>query len=47
MDRDATALANRISMLQNEERKLMKKIDDTRKRADEITTLKQRNDEKY
>ena len=34
-------------MLQNEENKLMKKIQDTRKRADEIMKLKERNDKKF
>jgi hypothetical protein len=34
-------------MLQNEERKMQKKIDETRNRADEINTVKQRNEEKY
>lgn len=33
VDKDANMLANRISMLQHEEKKLMKKIEDTRKRA--------------
>lgn len=42
---DATMLANRISMLQQEEAKILKKINQTRKRADEINKIKQRNDE--
>lgn len=34
MDRDAKLLANRISMLENEESRIMKKIENTRKRAE-------------
>jgi len=45
IQQDATMLANRISMLQAEEAKILKKINLTRKRADEIMKVKQRNDE--
>ena len=34
MDRDANLLANRIAMLESEEYKIMKKIENTRKRAE-------------
>ena len=47
MDRDSNMLANRIAMLRNEEERLMKKINNTRKRADEIQTVRQRSEEKY
>lgn len=47
MDKDALTLANRISMLENEERKVLKKIDETRKRAEQIFNIKQINDLKY
>ena len=40
MDRDATLLANRIAMLQNEEDRIMKKINNTRKRAEQILEIK-------
>jgi hypothetical protein len=33
VDQEANVLANRIAMLQNEEKRLQKKIDNTRKRA--------------
>ena len=47
VDKDATMLANRISMLQHEEKKLMKKIEDTRKRANQIMELKKQNEERF
>jgi hypothetical protein len=47
IEKDATALANRISMLSQEENKLLRKIDETRKRADQILALKEINEEKY
>lgn len=34
LDKDANLLTNRIQMLEKEEEKLKKKIDDTRKRAE-------------
>ena len=47
MKNDASLLNNRITMLQNEENKLLRKIQNTRKRADEIMMLKERNDKKF
>lgn len=47
IEQDANLLANRISMLQQEEEKIMKKINQTRKRADEIMRAKKRNDEMF
>jgi hypothetical protein len=47
IEKDAEMLANRISMLQQEEEKIMKKIQQTRKRAEEILKAKQRNDELF
>jgi chaperonin cofactor prefoldin len=40
MDYDATLLSNRINMLQNEEDRIMKKIDKTRKRAEQIKNIR-------
>lgn len=42
-EEDAQLLANRIALLQAEERKAMKKIDETKKKAKEIMDLKIRN----
>lgn len=39
-------LANRIALLKQEEIKTRKKIEETRKRANEVLKLKQRNNEK-
>ena len=47
MKNDATLLSNRIQMLQAEENKLMKKIQNTWKRADEILEIKWRNEQKF
>lgn len=47
IDHDAILLANRISMLQNEENKIMKKIENTRKRAQQIIDIKKQNEERY
>jgi hypothetical protein len=47
IENDATMLSNRIAMLQQEEAKIMKKINQTRQRADEISKIKQRNDEMF
>ena len=47
MRQDATLLSNRIAMLQTEENKLLKKIQNTRKRAEEIMELKKRNEERF
>lgn len=40
INHDAILLANRISMLQNEENKIIKKIENTRKRAQQIVDIK-------
>jgi hypothetical protein len=47
IEKDASMLANRISMLQFEEDKILKKIQQTRKRAEEIMLAKQRNDDMF
>lgn len=41
MEKDEKLLENRIKMLHNEEQKLLKKIDQTRKQADKILLIKQ------
>lgn len=43
-DHDAQLLANRIAMLESEQTRLMKKIDNTRKRADQINDVKRNNE---
>lgn len=40
-------LANRISLLQSEEQKILKKIDNTRRKADQILAIKKINEERY
>jgi len=42
-EEDAQLLANRIALLQAEERKALKRIDETKKKANEITTIKKQN----
>merc|ERR1719287_26007 len=44
---DAQLLANRIALLKQEEEKAWKKIEETRKRAQEITPLRAENEQKY
>merc|ERR1712083_393304 len=44
---DAQLLANRIALLKQEEEKAWKKIEETRKRANEITDLRAQNEEKF
>merc|ERR1712187_207903 len=44
---DAQLLANRIALLKQEEEKAWKKIEETRKRAAEITDLRNQNEEKF
>jgi len=44
---DAQLLANRIALLKQEEEKAWKKIEETRKRANEITTMRGDNEQKY
>ena len=39
-------MANRIALLKQEEQKTWKKIDDTKKRTNEILTLKKRNEDR-
>ncbi len=39
-------LANRIALLKQEERRTWKKIEETKKRAQDVMRLKQRNTEK-
>lgn len=46
IEKDAQLLANRIALLKQEEMKTWKKIDDTKKRTNEILTLKKRNEER-
>merc|ERR1719352_1611129 len=44
---DAQLLANRIALLRQEEDKAWKKIEETRKRAAEITDLRKQNEQKF
>jgi hypothetical protein len=44
---DAQLLANRIALLKQEEEKAWKKIEETRKRANEITELRDQNEQKF
>ena len=46
IERDAQLLANRIALLKQEEIKTWKKIDDTKKRTNEILSLKKRNEDR-
>ena len=39
-------MANRIALLKQEEMKTWKKIEETKKRTNDITNLKKRNEEK-
>lgn len=43
-DHDAQLLANRIAMLESEQTRLMKKIENTRRRADQINEVKKNNE---
>ena len=45
MEKDERMLENRIKMLQHEEQKLLRKIELTRKQAEKIMAVKQRNEE--
>ncbi len=47
METDTKLLENRILMLEKEEAKLLHKISNTRRRADEIIILKNRNEEYF
>merc|ERR1719281_1633465 len=44
---DAQLLANRIALLKQEEEKAWRKIEETRKRAGEIFTLREQNEKKF
>lgn len=46
IEKDAQLLANRIALLKQEEMKTWKKIEETKKRTNEISNLKRRNEEK-
>lgn len=46
IERDAQLLANRIALLKQEEMKTWKKIEETKKRTNDISGLKKRNEEK-
>lgn len=46
IERDAQLLANRIALLKQEEMKTWKKIEETKKRAQEVNMMKRKNDEK-
>merc|ERR1712136_219851 len=46
-EKDAQLLANRIALLKQEEEKALKKIDETHKRAAEVTQLRSRNEQKH
>lgn len=45
MEEDARLLANRIALLENEEKKAQKKILETKKKAEDISNVKKRNKE--
>ena len=47
IEKDEKLLENRIKLLKNEELKLLKKIDQTRKQADKIMAIKQQNEENH
>jgi len=44
-EHDVNLLRNRLERLRQEERKALKKIEETRRRADQIVSLKTRNEE--
>merc|ERR1719335_1064274 len=45
-EQDAMLLANRINLLRAEEKKAQKKIEETKKRANEILELRKRNEDR-
>lgn len=47
VEKDVELLRNRVRMLQLEEERAMKKISETKKKAQSIMDLKTKNDEKY
>ena len=46
-EHDVNRLRNRLERLRQEERKALKKIEETRRRADQIVALKTRNEENH
>lgn len=46
IEEEAQLLANRIALLKQEEVKTWKKIEETRKRANEVKTLKKKNEDR-
>ena len=46
IERDAQLLANRIALLKQEEMKTWKKIEETKKRANDVHHLKRKNEER-
>lgn len=46
VERDAQLLANRIALLKQEEMKTWKKIEETKRRANEVVRLKQKNEQR-
>ena len=46
-EHDVSLLRNRLERLRQEERKALKKIEETRRRADQIVALKTRNEENH
>jgi hypothetical protein len=46
VEKDAMMLANRIALLKQEEMRTWKKIEETKKRAQDVMRLKQRNNER-
>ena len=46
MEKNVTALESRIKLLDNEDSKIMKKIDLTRKMADKIAAAQERQEQK-
>ena len=46
LQRDVEQLRNRVRMLQNEEMRAMKKIDETKKKTRELQDLQNKNDNK-
>ena len=47
IQKDVEHLRNRVRMLQNEETKAKKKIDETRKKTRQLLDLQQNNDNKF
>lgn len=47
MEDDTKLLENRIKMLQKEEEKLLGKIENTRKRVQEINEIREKNDHQF